>query len=83
MFEPHLFIKYTEYLIFDIYDFIVLWNRHIFSIMFSNATFLQVILTTLLKVYVRGGLFEKSRELINKLDKLGYAEDEVYILLCN
>jgi len=31
----------------------------------------------LLKVYVRGGLFEKSRELLAKLESLGYAEDEV------
>ncbi|RVW43506.1 hypothetical protein CK203_100913 [Vitis vinifera] len=38
---------------------------------------LLVILTTLLKVYVRGGLFEKSRELLAELEDLGYAEDEV------
>jgi len=38
---------------------------------------LQVILTTLLKVYVKGGLFEKSRELLAELKSLGYAEDEV------
>lgn len=37
----------------------------------------QVILTTLLKVYVRAGLFEKSRELLDELQDLGYAEDEV------
>lgn len=35
-------------------------------------------LTTLLKVYVRGGLFERSRELLAELDALGYAEDEVH-----
>lgn len=40
---------------------------------------MQVILTTLLKVYVRGGLFEKSRELLDKLESLGYAEDEVTV----
>jgi len=38
---------------------------------------LQVILTTLLKVYVRGGLFEKSRDLLVELDTLGFAKDEV------
>lgn len=38
---------------------------------------MQVILTTLLKVYVRGELFEKSRELLVELESLGYAEDEV------
>ena len=38
---------------------------------------LQVISTTLLKVYVKGGLFEKSRELLAELKSLGYAEDEV------
>lgn len=41
---------------------------------------LQVILTTLLKVYVRGGLFEKSRDLLSELEAMGYADDEV--LLC-
>lgn len=39
----------------------------------------QVILTTLLKVYVRGGLFEKSQELLAELETLGYAEDEVMV----
>lgn len=38
----------------------------------------QVILTTLLKVYVRGGLFDKSRELLAELELLGHAKDEVY-----
>lgn len=28
-------------------------------------------------MYVRGGLFEKSRELLNELEALGYAEEEV------
>ncbi|XP_058007045.1 pentatricopeptide repeat-containing protein At1g10910, chloroplastic [Hevea brasiliensis] len=42
----------------------------------------KVIRTTLLKVYVRGGLFEKSRELLLELEALGYAEDEMpYCLL--
>ncbi|CAL5358425.1 unnamed protein product [Camellia sinensis] len=42
----------------------------------------RVMLTTLLKVYVRGGLFEKSRELLTELEALGYAEDEMpYCLL--
>jgi len=41
--------------------------------------YLQVILTTLLKVYSKGGLFEKSRELLAELEALGYAEDEVHI----
>lgn len=40
---------------------------------------LQVFLTTLLKVYVRGTLFEKSRSLLLKLESLGFAEDEVPI----
>ncbi|CAI0375803.1 unnamed protein product [Linum tenue] len=38
--------------------------------------FRQVILTTLLKVYMRGGLFKKSRELLSQLESLGYAKDE-------
>lgn len=41
---------------------------------------MQVILTTLLKVYVKGGLFEKSRELLAELESLGYANDEVNLL---
>ncbi|XP_034197905.1 pentatricopeptide repeat-containing protein At1g10910, chloroplastic isoform X3 [Prunus dulcis] len=46
------------------------------------VTYSTVILTTLLKVYVRGGLFEKSRELLAELEALGYAEDEMpYCLL--
>lgn len=44
----------------------------------SSYIYLQVILTTLLKVYARGGLFEKSKELLAELEFLGYAEDEVY-----
>ncbi|CAI0375804.1 unnamed protein product [Linum tenue] len=36
----------------------------------------SVILTTLLKVYMRGGLFKKSRELLSQLESLGYAKDE-------
>uniref|UniRef100_A0A6N2MLE6 Uncharacterized protein n=1 Tax=Salix viminalis TaxID=40686 RepID=A0A6N2MLE6_SALVM len=35
-----------------------------------------VILTTLLKVHVRGGLFEKSRDLLIELDTLGFAKKE-------
>lgn len=42
-----------------------------------NYSILQVILTTLLKVYVKGGLFEKSRVLLNELDAAGFAADEV------
>ena len=38
---------------------------------------MQVILTTLLKVYVRGGLFEKSKELLTELEAMGFAENEV------
>lgn len=41
---------------------------------------LQIILTTLLKVYVRGGLFEKSRELLVELESSDYAEDEVIVI---
>lgn len=46
-----------------------------------------MILTTLLKAYVRGGLFEKSKELLAELEALGYAEDEVlshcqFFLVC-
>uniref|UniRef100_A0A6N2MLI2 Pentacotripeptide-repeat region of PRORP domain-containing protein n=1 Tax=Salix viminalis TaxID=40686 RepID=A0A6N2MLI2_SALVM len=36
-----------------------------------------VILTTLLKVHVRGGLFEKSRDLLIELDTLGFAKKEM------
>lgn len=42
---------------------------------------LQVILTTLLKVYVRGGLFEKSRDLLAELETMGYADEEVHYFL--
>ncbi|KAB5516297.1 hypothetical protein DKX38_026945 [Salix brachista] len=38
---------------------------------------LALILTTLLKVHVRGGLFEKSRDLLIELDTLGFAKKEV------
>lgn len=41
---------------------------------------MQVILTSLLKVYVKGGLFDKSRELLDDLDALGYAQNEVHIM---
>lgn len=41
----------------------------------------QVMLTTLLKVYVRGGVFEKSRELLAELEAMGYAHDEVLLAL--
>lgn len=48
-------------------------------ILFSSiCLYLQVILTTLLKVYARGSLFEKSRDLLAELEALGYAEDEVH-----
>ena len=36
-------------------------------------------MTTLLKVYVNGGLFDKSRSLLSELEALGYADDEVNI----
>lgn len=36
-------------------------------------------MTTFLKVYARGHLFEKSEELLSELEALGYAEDEVGI----
>lgn len=42
---------------------------------------LQVVYTTLLKVYVKGGLFEKSKELLKELEAFGYAKDEVTFLL--
>ncbi|KAL6494516.1 hypothetical protein OROGR_031316 [Orobanche gracilis] len=37
----------------------------------------RVILTTLLKVYVKCGLFDKSRKLLDELQFLGYADDEM------
>lgn len=39
----------------------------------------KVILTLVLKVYVRSGFFEKSRDLLSKLETMGYADVEVYI----
>uniref|UniRef100_A0A6N2MDP3 Uncharacterized protein n=1 Tax=Salix viminalis TaxID=40686 RepID=A0A6N2MDP3_SALVM len=36
-----------------------------------------IIMTTLLKVHVRGGLFEKSRDLLIELDTLGFAKKEL------
>lgn len=44
---------------------------------FCSCAIVQVVLTTLLKVYVRGGLFEKSAELLAELEWAGYADDEV------
>lgn len=38
---------------------------------------MQVILTTLLKVYSKGGLFEKAKELLTELEASGFAQDEV------
>lgn len=38
---------------------------------------MQVMMTTLLKVYIKGGLFERSRELLSELESAGYAENEV------
>ena len=38
---------------------------------------LQVILTTLLKVYSKGGIFEKAKELLTELEASGFAQDEV------
>ncbi|KAJ6412821.1 hypothetical protein OIU84_005800 [Salix udensis] len=43
---------------------------------FSDSELMLVILTTLLKVHVRGGLFEKSRDLLIELDTLGFAKKE-------
>jgi pentatricopeptide repeat protein len=37
----------------------------------------QVILTTLLKVYSKGGLFDKAKELLIELEASGFAQDEV------
>lgn len=34
-------------------------------------------LTTLLKVYSRGGIFEKAKELLTELEASGFAQDEV------
>lgn len=34
-------------------------------------------MTTLLKVYIKGGLFDRSRELLSELESVGYAENEV------
>ncbi|XP_076926285.1 pentatricopeptide repeat-containing protein At1g10910, chloroplastic-like isoform X1 [Bidens hawaiensis] len=49
---------------------------------FSHNLMLQVVLTTMLKVYVRGGLFDKAHVLLNELEALGYAEEEMpYCLL--
>jgi pentatricopeptide repeat protein len=47
----------------------------------SYSKCFQVILTTLLKVYVRGGLFEKSRDLLSELETMGYADEEVHYFL--
>jgi pentatricopeptide repeat protein len=34
-------------------------------------------LTTLLKVYSKGGIFEKAKDLLAELEALGFAQDEV------
>lgn len=45
---------------------------------------MQVILTTLLKVYSKGGLFEKAKELLIELEASGFAQDEVKcVVSCN
>lgn len=41
------------------------------------VTYSTVILTSLLKVYVKGGLFDKARELLNDLEALGHAQNEI------
>ncbi|KAL6608134.1 hypothetical protein ACP70R_041197 [Stipagrostis hirtigluma subsp. patula] len=38
---------------------------------------LHVMLTTLLKVYSKGGLFEKAKELLTELEASGFAQDEM------
>lgn len=43
----------------------------------SSCKYLQVMMTTLLKVYIKGGLFDRSRELLSELESAGYAENEV------
>lgn len=43
----------------------------------SSCKYMQVMMTTLLKVYIKGGLFERSRELLSELESAGYAENEV------
>ncbi|KAG5577468.1 hypothetical protein H5410_057602 [Solanum commersonii] len=43
----------------------------------------EVIYTTLLKVYVKGGLFEKSKELLKESEALGYAKDEIWCMFLN
>ncbi|CAN1143463.1 Pentatricopeptide repeat-containing protein At1g10910, chloroplastic, partial [Linum perenne] len=54
----------------------------VFVVFIPQVNSMLVILTTLLKVYVRGGFFEKSRELLSQLESLGYAKDEMpYCLL--
>ncbi|PWA47801.1 pentatricopeptide repeat (PPR) superfamily protein [Artemisia annua] len=57
-------------------------TKTLFVPMFAHSLVLQVLMTTLLKVYVRGRLFEKARELLTELEVLGYAEEEMpYCLL--
>lgn len=54
-------------------------TKTLFVRMFAHSLVLQVVMTTLLKVYVRGRLFEKARELLTDLEVLGYAEEEVIL----
>uniref|UniRef100_A0A6N2LJU5 Uncharacterized protein n=1 Tax=Salix viminalis TaxID=40686 RepID=A0A6N2LJU5_SALVM len=42
---------------------------------FPDSVF-RIIMTTLLKVHVRGGLFEKSTDLLIELDTLGFAKEK-------
>ena len=62
--------------------YIVFFSCQAFTYSVSSTTWflLQVILTTLLKAYVRGGLFGKSREILTELEALGYAKDEVRLI---
>ena len=73
-----LFRNIYIFFFFNTYNGIFLsFLKNCIRLVFKFSVYLQVILTTLLKVYVRGGLFEKSRKLLSELEALGYGENEV------
>uniref|UniRef100_A0A6N2LYR9 Uncharacterized protein n=1 Tax=Salix viminalis TaxID=40686 RepID=A0A6N2LYR9_SALVM len=47
----------------------------------ENLQTSHIIMTTLLKVHVRGGLFEKSTDLLIELDTLGFAKEKGALFL--
>jgi len=75
-FLPFFSLDYFSYMVF-LFCQQINYSLNLWHPCLSFWKCLQVMLTTQLKVYVRGRLFEKSRDLLVELDTLGFAKDEV------